>query len=123
MKKNCPFCSVDREELFKSELCFAIYDKYPVSPGHVLVISRRHVADYFNLTGEEVASLWSMVAEVREYLVCEYSPDGINVGFNVGVSAGQTIDHMHIHVIPRFDGDMDDPTGGVRHVIPERGKY
>lgn len=123
MKKNCPFCSVDREELFESALCFAIYDKYPVSPGHVLVISRRHVTDYFNLTGEEVVALWSMVAEVRKYLVCESSPDGINVGFNVGVSAGQTIGHVHIHVIPRFEGDMDDPTGGVRHVIPEKGRY
>lgn len=89
----------------------------------MLVISRRHIPDYFELTEEEVAALWSMVAEVREYLVCESLPDGINVGFNVGVSAGQTIDHVHIHVIPRFEGDMDDPTGGVRHVIPGKGRY
>jgi len=123
MKKNCPFCVVDRELLLESELCFAIYDKYPVNPGHVLVISKRHVSDYFDLSGEELEAIWMMVAEVRDFLSAESDPDGYNVGFNVGVKAGQTIDHVHIHVIPRFVGDMEDPTGGVRHVIPERGRY
>jgi len=121
--ESCPFCTIDREVLFESEWCFAIYDKYPVNPGHVLVISRRHVADYFELSGEEVAGLWEMVAEVREFLSAEYSPDGFNVGFNVGAAAGQTIDHVHLHVIPRSEGDMEDPTGGVRHVIPEKSWY
>lgn len=120
---NCPFCLLDREIIRESDHCFAIYDKYPVNAGHVLVISRRHVADYFDLNEEEEAGLWKMVAEMRSFLEGEFHPDGFNVGFNIGAVAGQTIDHAHIHIIPRYAGDMDDPTGGVRHVIPERGKY
>ncbi len=119
----CPYCHVDREQIGESELCFAIYDKYPVNPGHVLVVSRRHVEDYFDLNEEEVACMWEMVARMRSFLEEEFRPKGFNVGFNVGEAAGQTIDHVHIHIIPRYAGDMDDPTGGVRHVIPERGRY
>jgi diadenosine tetraphosphate (Ap4A) HIT family hydrolase len=100
-----------------------IYDKYPVNPGHVLVVSKRHVEDYFDLTGEEVDYLLKIVASMRSFLEEEYDPQGFNVGFNVGEEAGQTIDHVHIHIIPRYVGDMDNPTGGVRHVIPERGRY
>ena len=124
MKQDeCPFCLLDREMIRESEHCFAINDKYPVNPGHVLVIFRRHVADYFDLNEEEEAGLWKMVAEMRSVLEGEFHPDGFNVGFNIGAVAGQTIDHVHIHIIPRYTGDMDNPTGGVRHVIPERGKY
>lgn len=122
-KENCPFCNVDRDRILESEHCFAIYDKYPVNSGHVLVISRRHVEDYFDLNEEEVAGLWEMVAELRLFLEDEFHPQGFNVGFNVGEEAGQTIDHVHIHIIPRYTGDMDDPTGGVRHVIPGKGRY
>lgn len=107
----------------ETDFCFAIYDKYPVNPGHVLVVLKRHVEDYFDLNAEEVACLWEMVARMRSFLDEEFRPRGFNVGFNVGASAGQTIDHVHIHIIPRYSGDMDDPTGGVRHVIPEKGKY
>jgi len=123
MPDNCPFCMPDREVIREAQHCFAIYDLYPVNPGHVLVISRRHVANYFDLEEGEVAGLWKLVAEMRSFLEKEFQPDGFNVGFNIGATAGQTIDHVHIHVIPRYAGDMDDPTGGVRHVIPERGKY
>ncbi len=124
LKKNkCPFCHPDREVILESELCYAIFDKFPVNPGHVLVITRRHEGDYFNLLSEEVADLWSLVEKMKVFLEKEYAPDGFNVGFNVGSTAGQTIDHVHIHIIPRYAGDMDDPTGGVRHVIPERGRY
>lgn len=120
---NCPFCNIDREMLASSDLCLAFYDKYPVNRGHVLVIPRRHVGDYFKLSKAEIEALWLMVREVKALLESEYQPAGYNVGVNVGSAAGQTVDHVHIHVIPRYTGDMDDPTGGVRHVIPERGKY
>jgi len=124
MKNNsCPFCNPDREVIGESELCFAIYDKYPVNPGHVLVVSKRHAEDYFDLNEEEVTCMWEMVASMRSFLEEEFSPQGFNVGFNVGEEAGQTIAHVHVHIIPRYTGDMNDPTGGVRHVIPERGKY
>ncbi len=122
-KETCPFCSPDREVIQKSKHCYAIYDKYPVNPGHVLVISHRHVTDYFDLEDGEKAGLWKLVEEMRSFLDEKFHPDGFNVGFNVGKEAGQTIDHVHIHIIPRYSGDMDDPAGGVRHVIPEKGKY
>ena len=121
--KDCPFCEIDREVILSSDLCLAIYDKYPVNKGHVLVIPKRHVKDYFDLEQNERDSLWKLVNEVKEILDSKFHPQGFNVGFNVGTNAGQTIDHVHIHIIPRYKGDMDDPTGGVRNVIPERGKY
>lgn len=107
----------------ESDLCLAFYDKYPVNTGHVLVVSRRHIEDYFELGKDELEDMWKMVSEVRDFLKEKFDPGGFNVGFNSGAEAGQTIDHVHIHIIPRYRGDMKDPTGGVRHVIPEKGKY
>ena len=121
--KDCPFCNIDREILASSDLCLAIYDKFPVNKGHVLVVSRRHVEDYFELSEAEVEDIWRLVEVVKELIDLEFQPSGFNVGFNVGPVAGQTVDHVHIHVIPRYLGDMEDPTGGVRHVIPGKGKY
>lgn len=122
-QKDCPFCDINREIILESDLCLAFYDQYPVNKGHTLVIPKRHVKDYFELSQEEVYDVWQMVGKVQEFLEIEYNPNGYNIGFNVGRDAGQTIDHVHIHVIPRYKGDMEDPTGGVRHVIPEKGKY
>ena len=122
-QEDCPFCNISREIILESDMCMAIYDQYPVSKGHVLVIPRRHMKDYFGLSQQEIKDLWVMVEKVKEFLESKYKPDGYNIGFNVGMAAGQTIDHVHIHVIPRYKGDMEDPTGGVRHVIPEKGKY
>lgn len=107
----------------ENKFCFAIYDKYPVNEGHVLVVTRRHIGDYFELGREEADALWKMIGEAKQFIEEKYKPDGFNVGFNLGETAGQTIDHVHIHVIPRYSGDMEDPTGGVRNVIPERGRY
>ncbi|MCK4816748.1 HIT family protein [bacterium] len=120
---KCTFCNIDREIIIRSDLCFSIYDNYPVNKGHVLVIPYRHIHDYFKLSQDEIDSLWKQVNEIKIFLDGKYEPDGYNIGLNVGRAAGQTIDHVHIHVIPRYKGDMEDPTGGVRHVIPERGKY
>jgi diadenosine tetraphosphate (Ap4A) HIT family hydrolase len=122
MSAGCPFCErVD--EIFGNDLCYAIRDRYPVSRGHTLVIPRRHYADVFESTEAELASFAGMIARVRRSLDAEFSPQGYNVGVNCGNAAGQTIMHAHIHVIPRYRDDRFDPTGGVRGVIPGRGRY
>lgn len=101
----------------------ALRDAYPVSPGHTLVITRRHVESYFAASAADVAALWQLVGEVKQGLDSELGPDGYNVGFNAGAAAGQTIMHVHVHVIPRYRGDAADPRGGVRGVIAGRQKY
>ena len=103
--------------------CFAIYDKYPVNKGHALLIPKREESDYFQLTFREQAACWFLVSLVKDFLENKFKPDGFNVGINSGKIAGQTVDHCHIHLIPRYDGDMKDPTGGVRGVIPEKRIY
>ena len=108
----------------ENELAFAIRDAAPVSPGHTLVITRRLVATWFEATREEQRAVLSLVDEVKRQLdASSPRPDGYNVGFNAGAAAGQTVMHLHVHVIPRYRGDMDDPRGGVRHVIPSKGNY
>lgn len=120
---NCPFCIPDRECLLETDLAYAIYDKYPVNDGHVLIVSKRHCSDFFELTIKEQTACLSMVNEIKDVVSKRFNPDGFNVGINVGEKAGQTIDHVHIHLIPRYNGDMDDPRGGVRGVIPSKQKY
>jgi superfamily II DNA or RNA helicase/diadenosine tetraphosphate (Ap4A) HIT family hydrolase len=106
-----------------NDLAFAFRDNFPVSPGHTLIVTRRVIADWFSATSAERLALLDLVDAIKKRLDDELHPDGYNVGFNAGVAAGQTVPHLHIHVIPRFRGDMDDPRGGVRHVIPSRGNY
>jgi superfamily II DNA or RNA helicase/diadenosine tetraphosphate (Ap4A) HIT family hydrolase/HKD family nuclease len=121
-----PFLEVPEAEwVFANALAFAIYDRFPVSPGHVLVITRRVVPTFFECTPDEQAALMELVGEVKHLLdeQLDPKPDGYNVGFNSGAAAGQTVPHVHVHVIPRYAGDMGDPRGGVRHVIPEKGNY
>ncbi|MEW4530638.1 DEAD/DEAH box helicase family protein [Maioricimonas sp. JC845] len=109
----------------ENELAFAIRDGFPVSPGHTLVITKRVVPTWFEATADEQAALMQLVNEIRTRLDAALSPkpDGYNVGFNCGDAAGQTVPHVHVHVIPRYRGDMADPRGGVRHVIPSKGNY
>jgi len=101
----------------------ALWDAFPVSPGHALIISRRHVADLFELSAEEHAALWALLPAVKAAICARYEPAGFNVGVNVGFAAGQTIGHVHVHVIPRYEGDAVDPRGGVRWVLPDRAAY
>ncbi len=119
---SCPFCG-DPKKVIEKELVFAHYDTYPVSAGHCLVITRRHVAEYFQATAAEKAAIWELVDEVKTILDRDFSPDGYNVGVNIGRAAGQSIPHVHIHVIPRYAGDVENPQGGVRGVIPHKQKY
>ncbi|MBM4013162.1 MAG: HIT domain-containing protein, partial [Planctomycetes bacterium] len=121
-----PFLEVPEVEwVCANDLCFVIFDSFPVSPGHVLVITRRVVPTFFECTAEEQRALMDLVSEVKALLDerLEPKPDGYNVGFNSGAAAGQTVPHVHVHVIPRYAGDMGDPRGGVRHVIPGKGNY
>jgi diadenosine tetraphosphate (Ap4A) HIT family hydrolase len=104
-------------------LAFAIRDRFPVSQGHTLVVPRRLVATWFEATRDEQIAMLELVDEVKHSLDAELRPDGYNIGVNVGAAAGQTVMHAHVHVIPRFVGDVEDPRGGVRHVIPGMGNY
>ena len=112
---SCIFCEhyIMKNYILENELAFAIYDKYPVSKGHVLVIPKRHYASYFDATPEEVTAINELIIQIKEILD-ELKPDGYNIGINVGEAAGQTVFHLHIHVIPRYSGDVDNPRGGIR---------
>lgn len=122
---TCPFCSISPARVVAaSDLALALRDSYPVSPGHTLIVPRRHVATWFDATPAEQAALLALLDVVRRDLDAgDPRPDGYNIGINAGEAAGQTVMHLHVHLIPRYAGDVDDPTGGVRFVIPERGNY
>ena len=120
----CVFCAFeDKTLVWESDLVVAFRDGFPVSEGHTLIVPRRHVATYFEASALEQSEIWRAVDDVRRNLDATLAPDGYNVGFNAGEAAGQTVMHLHVHVIPRFEGDMEDPRGGVRHVIPSKGNY
>lgn len=125
IKSTCPFCNIDsqRELIVESPNAFSVYDRFPVSKGHALIVPKRHCPDYFELTPDEQTDCWGMVNTVKQILVQKYNPDGFNIGINVNAVAGQTIPHVHIHLIPRYRGDIKDPEGGVRGVIPEKRNY
>ena len=121
---SCPFCSIDRDRIVaEGDLALAIRDGFPVSPGHSLIVSRRHVGSWFETTVDERLEMLTLVDALKAALDDEFGPAGYNIGINVGEAAGQTVGHLHVHLIPRFEGDVDDPRGGVRFVIPERGNY
>lgn len=122
---ECPFCNPDteRELLLESATAYAIYDKYPVSEGHTLIIPKKHYAEYFQLSFKEQSACWFMLNKAKDILKKRLNPDGFNVGINIGETAGQTVPHVHIHLIPRFKGDMENPRGGIRHCIRGKGYY
>lgn len=121
---GCPFCASSRARMFMEYgEALAIWDEYPISPKHALVIPRRHVIDLDGLTASEATDLWSLVADVRRALIRMAQPDGFNIGMNEGSAGGQTVPHLHVHVIPRFRGDVEDPRGGIRWVVPGKAAY
>lgn len=120
----CPFCRPENERIVqRSEHGMVLIDPFPCSPGHLLVVPRRHVAGFFELEPLEQADLFSLVLAARRIASAEREPDGFNIGLNEGEAAGQTIAHCHWHVIPRYEGDVEDPRGGVRWVVPQRAAY
>jgi diadenosine tetraphosphate (Ap4A) HIT family hydrolase len=123
MNPACPFCSPSEDEIvLRNGLCYARLDRYPISKGHLLIIPFRHESNFLLMTRKEQAAALDRLSQARSKLDSEFHPDGYNVGINVGEAAGQTVAHAHIHVIPRYAGDVPDPRGGVRFVIPEKAK-
>lgn len=122
MSITCPFCNPDNIVLENAH-AFAIFDIYPVNKGHLLIIPKRHVSDFFETTVKEREAINLLLEDGRALLKEKFNPDGYNIGINCGETAGQTIFHVHVHLIPRFEGDMDNPRGGVRGVIPEKRIY
>jgi diadenosine tetraphosphate (Ap4A) HIT family hydrolase len=120
----CPFCGPAEDQIFhRGRLVLGLWDQFPVSPGHALIVPRRHVASWFAATDEERAELMAAVADTRAAIERIHQPDGYNLGVNIGQAAGQTIFHLLVHVIPRYHGDVQAPRGGVRHVIPDKADY
>jgi diadenosine tetraphosphate (Ap4A) HIT family hydrolase len=113
---SCVFCDYLKEKKYiaENEYAFAIYDNFPVNKGHVLIMPKRHFASFFDASTEEVSAFYSLQNKVKRLLDEQYNPDGYNIGVNIGEAAGQTIFHLHIHIIPRYNGDVDNPRGGVR---------
>jgi diadenosine tetraphosphate (Ap4A) HIT family hydrolase len=121
---TCPFCTMPESRVVaKTDLALVVRDGFPVSVGHTLLIPKRHVASFFAITAAERSSLLQLLASEKQRLDEEFKPDGYNVGINDGSAAGQTIPHMHIHLIPRYDGDQADPRGGVRWIFPDKADY
>lgn len=119
---NCIFCNRS-DIIIENELALAFYDKFPVNEGHILIVPKRHVEDYFGLNEDEVVAINELLHQCKQILDEEYSPDGYNIGMNCGEYAGQTIFHCHVHLIPRYKGDVAEPRGGVRGVIPAKRSY
>ncbi|MCB2300905.1 HIT family protein [Clostridium tagluense] len=112
---ECIFCNYNKSEIIaENKYTFAILDHSPVNEGHSLIIPKRHFSNFFEATEEEIKAIYSLLHEVKEIFDIQYEPDGYNIGVNVGAYAGQTIEHMHVHLIPRYVGDVGNPRGGVR---------
>jgi len=126
-EKECIFCKLlinsPHKIIKQNNTFFAIYDEFPVSDGHVLLIPKRHVESFFDITKDEQDDFFELIKNVKEIVDRKFNPDGYNIGINEGRAAGRTIDHLHIHLIPRYKGDVEDPVGGVRNVIPGKGDY
>jgi len=124
MPSDCPFCALpDDACVVTNSSMRALRDVYPVTPGHTLIVPRRHAASFADLSDQEKSDLMTLLDEVRSQLEEEFSPDGFNVGFNDGPAAGQTVMHFHMHVIPRKAGDQADPRGGIRLIFPDKAVY
>jgi len=127
MKNHCPFCEItkhDEKRIIKeNDLAFVVHDGFPISEGHTLIIPKRHVVSFFEITNEEHQALMELLVQAQKVLDQEFKPDAYNIGINDGVEAGQTVPHLHIHLIPRYEGDVDDPRGGVRWIMPDKADY
>ena len=120
----CHFCNLDSSSIILvNDHAQAIYDGFPVTSGHSLIVPKRHIASFFEATKEEHAAMFDLLSEMRQLVLSEKRPNGFNIGINDGAAAGQTIMHLHIHLIPRYAGDTEDPRGGVRWIMPEKAPY
>lgn len=123
-EERCPFCSITQDRiLLENDSGYLISDGFPISHGHSLIIPRDHYADFFEIPEIVRTDLFRLVDDGKKVLDSKLSPNGYNIGINSGLAAGQTVPHLHIHLIPRFSGDQEDPRGGVRWIFPEKAKY
>lgn len=123
-KKSCPFCCLPENRIiFETNYSFVIRDGFPVSDGHTLVIPKRHIPSIFDATPEEQTDILVALEKSKKQLDETLNPSGYNIGINDGSSAGQTVMHLHVHLIPRYSGDQEDPRGGVRWIFPEKADY
>jgi diadenosine tetraphosphate (Ap4A) HIT family hydrolase len=120
---DCIFCHLDREIIAETRLSLAVFDSFPVSKGHALVLPRRHVVTIWDMTDEEYADAFALARKVKDVLQGRFGAAAFNVGVNCGEVAGQSVWHAHIHVIPRYPGDIPNPKGGVRNILPAKGQY
>lgn len=120
---DCLFCEPDREIIASRVRAIAVYDSFPVSPGHALILPRRHAVTIWDLCEDEFVDCFSLVRDLQRKLQLQFNPAGFNVGVNCGLAAGQSVSHAHIHLIPRYTGDVANPRGGVRNVIPLKADY
>ena len=124
MKPICPFCNLNKADLIaENDLTVVIRDKHPISSGHSLIVLKKHVESFFHTTDEEKLSLLKAIDQGKNLLDKKFKSDGYNIGINDGEAAGQTINHLHIHLIPRYEGDSKDPRGGIRWIFPDKAPY
>ncbi len=122
--RTCPFCTLDHTRIIASNnYALAIMDGFPISSGHALIIPKRHIASLFEAIRDEREALLDLLEQVKFEMKEKHNPDGFNIGINDGLTAGQTVMHLHIHLIPRYVGDQPDPRGGVRWIFPEKADY
>lgn len=128
MQNNyCLFCDKDNKEkhrvIFENDLFYSRWDNFSVSNGHAEIIPKKHVVSFFDLVDEEILQMYDLIVKTKKIISDEFNPAGYNIGLNEGYAAGRTIDHLHIHIIPRYAGDVENPRGGIRNVIPGKGDY
>lgn len=125
--KPCLFCDKDNPEvntiIAQNEFAYARWDNFPASPGHAEVVPIRHVESFFDLTGAELNAIYDLAKVAKQVIDDKYQPDAFNVGVNDGEVAGRTVHHVHVHLLPRYAGDVPNPRGGIRHIIPGKGSY
>jgi len=124
-QNSCIFCNPEsnRELITESAMFYSIYDKFPVSEGHSLIIPKNHITNYFKLSQHEYYASFLVLNRVQGIIQKKFKPNGFNIGLNIGETAGQTIDHIHIHLIPRYIGDCENPVGGIRNIFPLKANY
>lgn len=123
--EQCFFCKciANKDFILENDLAIARFDDFPVNKGHIEIISKRHVEDWFETSVEEKIAICNLLDEVKKIVDEKYSPDGYNIGMNLGKVAGQSVMHLHVHLIPRYNGDVESPKGGIRGVIPTKQSY
>lgn len=124
---KCFFCDIQRDtddkRIIENNASFSRFDDFPVSPGHAEIIPKKHIESFFDLTKSELMEVYDLILKTKLVIEKKFHPDGYNLGINEGRAGGQIVNHLHIHIIPRYNNDVDDPPGGIRNIIPGTGDY